>query len=539
MKSLLGVTIFAVFFVLLVHYASPCAVDYEIPIFAYHRHPDFPRTEFLNGRLGVLQPTYARSYLYVAYRYLSGLGLNPAEREQVRLYWNDRLSGDWDNIEIDWAGRWRRARRNVSGGGNSPKMAESPQFDTPAAMYDERTHFWLLNCADDAFRTAIVTLRDRSYRYGRNNPFVKEWLRGQDAVFSNCFTKGDFFPTPVPVGAPAWLRADRAYQLAAAQLYTNHSREAEAGFRQIASDPSSPWRWIAPYLVGRVLARQAEASGATKASPAERDALFEKARAHLEGILADQRLAPIHGMSSALLRRIRVRVRPQVAIHELARDVMHRGDEGSLRQDLSDYTTLLDHFLDWRWGPVGRPEFAKEAATLPRQDDVTDWIATFQSKQPWDVGHAIKRWRDTGRLQWLIAALSGVSGGNPAVRDLVEASLAIPADSRAFWTAAYHRCRLRLQSGDRSGARVELDEIIDHKAEGPGKSAMNQFRALRMLAAPDLAGFLTFAQRVPVQVTSEINTGELPDYYADRPGNQDTSAKRRWDPDAIKVLNDR
>src|ERR1700690_4021077 len=98
MKQLLGLA--AIFF-LLVCIAISCAPEFEVAVFSYHRHPDFPRNPFLDGHLGVLEPSYARSYLYVAYRHLSGVGFNAAEREQVRLYWNDRGSGDWDKNRID------------------------------------------------------------------------------------------------------------------------------------------------------------------------------------------------------------------------------------------------------------------------------------------------------------------------------------------------------------------------------------------------------------------------------------------------------
>jgi hypothetical protein len=200
MKLLLYLILFAIFFLLLATFAIPCPVDYQVPVFTFRKHPDFPRTEFLAGHLGVLQPTYARSYLYVAYRYLSGVGFNSAEREQVRLYWDDRLTGAWDGTGIDWIDRWERARKRIPDAGDPPKSAPKPPAD-PHLEYDPSAYSWSLNCADDAFRTAILTLQDRSARFGRNNPYVKVWLHAQDAVFSNCFAKDDFFPAPVPSGA--------------------------------------------------------------------------------------------------------------------------------------------------------------------------------------------------------------------------------------------------------------------------------------------------------------------------------------------------
>jgi hypothetical protein len=123
MKLLLSLVLFAIFFALLATFAIPCAIDYQVAVFTYRKHPDFPRSEFLAGHLGILQPTYARSYLYVAYRYLSGVGFSSAEREQVRLYWDDRLTGAWDGTGIDWIDRWERARKRIPGAGDPSKIA--------------------------------------------------------------------------------------------------------------------------------------------------------------------------------------------------------------------------------------------------------------------------------------------------------------------------------------------------------------------------------------------------------------------------------
>src|SRR5581483_8699119 len=60
--------------------APACAPDFYRAVFNYARHPDVPRTAFIDGRLGVLQPSFARSYLVIAYRYLNGIGMDARER---------------------------------------------------------------------------------------------------------------------------------------------------------------------------------------------------------------------------------------------------------------------------------------------------------------------------------------------------------------------------------------------------------------------------------------------------------------------------
>lgn len=48
-------------------------------VFVYTVHPAYPLERFASGRIGVVQPSYARSYLYTSYRYLSGLSFTPDE----------------------------------------------------------------------------------------------------------------------------------------------------------------------------------------------------------------------------------------------------------------------------------------------------------------------------------------------------------------------------------------------------------------------------------------------------------------------------
>ncbi len=140
-------------------YLWSCAIDWDVAVFSFHRHPDFPRTDFLKGKLGVLEPTYARSYLYAAYRQLSGMDFNAAEKEQIRSYWQDRLSSDWDHLDVDWELRWRQARARISG-------TKPPRDHLPPERYTTDTRAWTKYCSDDAFRTAIQTMESRRARFG-------------------------------------------------------------------------------------------------------------------------------------------------------------------------------------------------------------------------------------------------------------------------------------------------------------------------------------------------------------------------------------
>src|SRR5437763_8304979 len=75
---------------------SPCPVFSSGPffpraVFTYTTHPDLPLEKFVQGELGVLQPTYEELALYVAYRYLIGTDLDAEEQAAVLHVWSPWL----------------------------------------------------------------------------------------------------------------------------------------------------------------------------------------------------------------------------------------------------------------------------------------------------------------------------------------------------------------------------------------------------------------------------------------------------------------
>src|SRR6185295_11092977 len=82
-------------------------------VFVHTVHPTYPVERFAGGRVGVLQPSYARSYLYAGYRYLNGSGFTPAEQHALTEFWEDRLNYSQSSGEEDWTKAWLEARRKV------------------------------------------------------------------------------------------------------------------------------------------------------------------------------------------------------------------------------------------------------------------------------------------------------------------------------------------------------------------------------------------------------------------------------------------
>src|SRR4030095_16036424 len=114
-------------------------------IFAFSVHPEYPLEKFAAGDIGIVQPSYARSYLYVAYRYFKGAGLDQSEQQAVVDLWHDRLDRRWESGEEQAIKIWLDTRQKVSGTAAAPKIEVFRNREKP----NEYENY--LNCQNDAF----------------------------------------------------------------------------------------------------------------------------------------------------------------------------------------------------------------------------------------------------------------------------------------------------------------------------------------------------------------------------------------------------
>ncbi|HEY8226883.1 MAG TPA: hypothetical protein VIG25_16495 [Pyrinomonadaceae bacterium] len=488
-------------------------------VFVFTVHPAFPLERFARGELGVVQPSYARSYLVVAYRHLSGVGFNAQEQKMLTELWKDRLDYGWQLGEEEWIKAWVTARQNV------PGLSDPPTIEVYRNREKPNEYETFLNCQKDAFDTAIATLNSRITKYGADSAGVKGWVAAQDQVFSNC-KEGRQVPAAPTAESDSLQRADREYQIAAANFYATNFDEAVRGFDSIAADNNSPWQVTAPYLASRSLIRKA-----SLATPDSKTEPLREAEQRLIKILANKRLATSHAATSRLLDLVRLRLHPTDRLHELAKKLTTRNNP-SLKQDLWDYTVLLDGFLETAEG-----ERAKPSAEI-RNEDLTDWIYTIQSSAEDSVNHSTAKWRSTHSPAWLVAALSKANAGNPNSSELLTEALRVSTDSRAFPSARFHAVRLLMESGKRTEARRVLDEVLQRQRTALDQASQNLLLSQRMRLATDLADFLASAPRMPAGLSWDEDGREIPaDDSEVSPEAKTSRNKQFFDFDAANVLN--
>ena len=248
-------------------------------------------------------PLTSVSYQVIAYRYLSGVGLSPAEAVRASSWRRWPRSSRRDPL---------RPRKRIPGWWRAPSVPGVKPLDAIDAYRQVKKEGYFdsyLNCNDDAFQTAAATL-DRV----RAKPFAEDWVAAQDQVFGDC-SKGNDIPAS---SSDPQLRPDRAYQIASAKFYSEQYDAAHQDFQSIAADTSSPWHEIAPYVAARCLIRAGK---------------LAEAETELQRVAADPSRPRWHAPANSLLGYVRVRLHPAERMHELALALVKPNSPGDHRAE--------------------------------------------------------------------------------------------------------------------------------------------------------------------------------------------------------------
>lgn len=473
---------------LLPSHLPSCGPFFPETIFTYREYPGEPLDRYMGGQLGVIQPTYQRRYLFVAYRYLSGKPLTRKEQQALQEPAQQPASG---------LAEWQGARSKLPGAGPGPAVNVFRRI--PGSQWES-----YVNCPEDAFRAAAKTFEQRLAAFGATHPGLKSWIAAQDAVFSNC-SQGQSLPPPPEAGLPAVLKADRAYQIAAACFYAGNFEEAEKRFREIATDPSSPWSRMAPYLVARTLIRKAT----LRAEPGADLATLAQAETQLRSVLGDGNLKQMHAAAAGLLDFVAARLHPRERLRELSQALADPDRVQELPQNLTDFEYLM-----------------KRSPTGP-EDGLVEWVSIMQRSGPKALQQALANWEKSGSAPWLVASIVKIAANHPGLPKLLTAAEKIGRDSPAYATVAHHRVRLLIEVGQPDQARRTLDALLPDLRASLPRSSLNLFLAQRMAVAQNPEEFLQFAQRVPASLT----------YQGEGIEERPVKDQALFDADSVRILN--
>jgi hypothetical protein len=453
-----------------------------------------------DGNLGIVMARSPRPQLYLAWRLLHGQTVGQAAGDALSIPccdppWRWRYEAR-ENVGTDG---WLKARKAV------PGVAELAFLSTDR---DGPSYTTVVNCFDEAFDTASATLKDRAAKYGAGSPEVRAWVDTQDAVFQACHDPDARLPAAM-ANAPSWLRADRAYQEAAFELYQGRNSDAAIRFATIGKDKASPWRPLAPYLRTRALVRSAVVEKTADSFAGARAAINDLSKAP----------AGTFGRGEALKMRhlLDFRDRPKALMAELDKELADKAASPDIAISFRDYATLYDKgiaapdAMDWIATLRAQPN-RTEVDAADGAESGADAIAALERKaRAAALSHARARWTASRDPAWLVAALSLADPGAPEASELAAAAGKVAPDHPAWLSAQYHLGRLTLDKTDPAASRARLDAILQRKTLSV--SDRNVFTAQRAQVAADAADFTRLALRKRLCADSDEKSGCVRGYW--------------------------
>lgn len=471
--------------------AWPCGPFVPTLNLVVNRIPDGSQADWVAGRLGLLQPRLRTTDLVVAWRWLSGAGLDVTEQKALlappQLEQGDRgLTA------------WTKARAEAGAAPLEVKTGRAEDYrDIPVI-------------GDHALTLAARTLREHIRSFGKGSAAVKSWLAAQDRVFA---WEGKTLPEEAAASLPLAIRQDRAYQRAAAQLYREDYLGAVEGFRAVAGDQANPWRGWAKFALARIHAKVGSIAGC--------DLDAEQALGHLAQIQAEPAFAELHGDAAALENRIRYLQDPPAFYARLLEQLgaKHRGP--GLLQDMEDL----------RWLRVLEPWTKELKDTQP--GGVHAWINLLQEGT---LDQALAAYDARPDLPTLVAVMLSLPKDHPRTEAFLKlAQQASLKPGPAYATLVSHRLRILTAQKRLQAAGALADEALAQPDAARWPSAFNLWSAVKLAQAQDVDAFAAHLGRRLASIDDGwTEWSEHPD-----DGKEDPRLLKALDPAAVALLNQR
>lgn len=495
-----------------------CAPDLAYSILVNGNHPDLPLKLYAAGNLGIVQPGWAKSYLVVAYRYLTLKPLSRNEQDSIVNLWHYRIkSGSRFSSMglIDDRDAYLALRSKAIGA--DPKKNQDLSWNMDRFCYEQ-------GISDSSMSQARQTLASLLQKYKPLSPQVREWVTAQDGIFGLPVKNQKIIvPAELPKSADSTLQDYRNYQIAAANFYLRKYDKAVAKFEQVAAKANSPLREIASYMVLRVKAADCRLAMTDENNTVTH--LLQNAAAHATKVSTREDilnlLRPINYLNQTSVQAVKM----------LSSDIV-KGTTQRFGGDVGDLTFLLD-------GNPLHPEASESSSTDSKSDamseesktideliaasDLADWVITIQNsafsdmnyddspeakakekaREKRNASHALQMWRKTQSTPWLVAAITLNGLRSPDTSDLFNTAKNVARTSPAYFTCKFYIADALIEAGKKQEARAVLSPLLSAANLPP--SSRNLFSMQMAAASASAADYLKFAvQQAPE--TLESNT---------------------------------
>ena len=150
-----------------------------------------------------------------------------------------------------------------------------------------------------------------------------------------------------------------------------------------------------------------------------------------------------------------------------------------------------------------------------RDDDLTNWLFTFQTDGAEAYLYALSQFRQTNADLWLLTALSKAEKSSTELNRLLEAANRVDRNAPAYPTIAFHKSRVMIEQGKTAEARKLLDEILDSGLDLP-VSTRNKFLNERAKLSETLDDYLKFTQLKPFAFDWDGTSGTIESFIKEQ-----------------------
>ncbi len=229
--------------------AKACAPELAFAILINGNHPDLPLKLFAGGNLGVVQPGWAKSYLVVAYRQLSGKPLSKPEQDSIVKLWHERIKGEsrYDSeVFVDRKDAYVKLRAKALG--VNPK-------DSAEIYWKLDSYSYQTGIGESSFVFAGETLGNLLKLYPPKSPEIREWVKAQDDIFRHQWSEKR---CSHGIAEKRCSCPSRRAQLSNSicQFLSQKFEQATSMFQALADKPNTSFQKIASYMVLRSKANQ-------------------------------------------------------------------------------------------------------------------------------------------------------------------------------------------------------------------------------------------------------------------------------------------